>query len=857
MQVTIDGIKVEVEDGVTILEAANKAGVDIPTLCHDPRLHLYGACRMCLVQVEGAPRLIASCSTPANDGMKVTTENETINRLRGTIIEVLSIKHPLDCPVCDSAGACDFQDMVHKYLTWDVRIKDERHAKPADSRAPLVERNSNRCIVCAKCVRICEEVQGVGAIGLVNRSHETEVQPSYGEPLDCEFCGQCISTCPVGALLSKPFKYQSRPWLLTKKPSTCGYCGVGCSINLEKEHNLVKRITSTIGTGVNNGNLCGKGRFGYQVFQHKDRLKQPLRRDPKSGELKKIEWKTAYAEAANNFQKIIDNHGAGAIAAIGSPRCTNEDNYLLQKFIRSTVPSGKIGSVAAYGQNLWQEALKECCGVNQAAHPLTLLDQSDLNLVFESELSDFSPVMALKLFYNPRHKDGCNLITVNSRVTKLNKFSSLAPLINPGATLPLVKALIKLLIDKKMCDLSQAKKISNFEELKKSVKDFTPKQIEKDTGISAETVEQIADQIGAAQMPVLAISKGISENTKSADTLKAVLNLAMVAGAVTNGLPNVIFAREFCNVQGALDMGVSGSHLPGYSTDPKPFIDKWETEVAPLIENFDAEQIIEGIINGEIKALYIMGENPLVNFPDRERVEKALDSLEFLLVQDALLTDTVNKAHLVFPAAMWAEKNGTFTNMEHRLQRITAAVKSPGEAKLDWLIIKELSDKMGNHFSYQSADEVMLEIAEMANGYSIDLGQVFRAEVPELKFASMDNAPLKEKTHARYPLFLVGGNLLHHSGTMSTANPALMEVEGENIVLLNPQDAEKYQLVEGENVNVTSRKNAVKAKVELDDKINSGIVFMPGHFSQGSVNSLLKLEDGLPLIPTVRLEKVL
>ncbi|MHC4598247.1 MAG: NADH-quinone oxidoreductase subunit G, partial [Planctomycetota bacterium] len=313
----IDGIAVEVEEGATILDAAKKAGVTIPTLCHDDRLKPFGACRMCLVEVKGMPRLQPACTSPAPKDAEIITHSDRLLRVRQTILEYQCVNHPLDCPVCDAAGECRLQDLVYEHALHGNRFRMERRAEVPDTRAPLVERNPNRCVSCYRCVRICHEVQGVGAIGMIHRGFKTDIAPPFDEPLDCEFCGQCISACPVGALTSRVFKYRARSWFLTRTPSTCPHCGTGCRVNVEHMNGKVLRITANVGEGVNGGNLCPKGRFGYEYVHGADRLAAPRLR--RNGGTAESSWDEALDGLVKGIKRVIDAGGANSVGVLGSP----------------------------------------------------------------------------------------------------------------------------------------------------------------------------------------------------------------------------------------------------------------------------------------------------------------------------------------------------------------------------------------------------------------------------------------------------------------------------------------------------------------------------------------------------------
>ena len=362
IELKINRKSVKVEPGTTVLQAAKGNDIYIPNLCYDKRLRPYGGCRLCVVEVEGQKRLFAACSTPAENGMVVHTETPKLHKARKLVLELLLIHHPLDCPICDKAGECQLQDLAFKYGPSESRFVGERKHEPESIAAPLVERNPNRCILCGKCVRVCYDHQGVGAINLLGRGFKSKISPAFEETLDCEFCGQCIDACPVGALGSKPYRFRSRVWFLDEKPITCPYCGCGCTTNLSLRDGRIVRARGKEGIGINDGDLCSRGRFGFDYIYSENRLTTPLIR--KDGNLVEATWEEAFDHIARGFQTIKENYGPSAIGAIGSQRCTMEDNYMLQRFMRDIIGTDNIDSAARFGYAKAQKAVEKAFGID-------------------------------------------------------------------------------------------------------------------------------------------------------------------------------------------------------------------------------------------------------------------------------------------------------------------------------------------------------------------------------------------------------------------------------------------------------------------------------------------------------------
>jgi len=798
VELTIDDRKVSVEPGTTILAAAKKIGINIPNMCYDKRLRPYGGCRLCVVEAEGIPRLLASCSTPVTAGMIIRTDTPKLRKARQTVLELLLIHHPLDCPICDKAGECDLQDMAFQYGKPEGRFIRHRKAMPPDVRGPLVELTANRCILCGKCVRICGEHQGRGALGFIGRGFPTVVQPAFGEILECDYCGQCIDICPTGALLSKPMKFQARAWFLEEKDTICPFCGCGCTLTIGTREGKILRSRAKEDNGRSEGNLCGRGRFGVDYIYSENRLKTPLIR--KNGELVPATWDEALKYAADSLANIINVHSSSAIGAIGSHRCTNEDNYMLRKFMSLTIGSGNLDSSAAFGYTQVQKALAMAFGTK--AHTIDLkapLDKEAI-LIVESDISITHPVFGLNIMKAKR--EGAKLIVADSRDTKLTRHSTSHLRMRSGSATVFLNGLMNTIINRNLFDRDNVSKTEGFETFEKSLTEYTPEKVERLTGIPAPELIAAAEEIAKAKSRMISLTLSAAENTKGTDTVLAAANLAILLGEGPEALQ---IPAEYANTLGTQKTGITPA-----------------TGSRDLFSMLYEQDALRGLI--------IMGEDPLTAFPFSSKIQSVLKSLDLLIVQDIALTETAKMAHVVLPAAAWAEKDGTFTNAEGVMQKLQRIVDAQGQAQPDWQILRNLSLAMGKEVGTRSVEGLMEEIRTTAQqGHTIPDKRVFHAVMH-----TEGEAP-----SAEYPLSLAIRDVLQHSGSMSTRSKSLDLVVSEPYLEVSEDDATKLGVMDNSHVKVSSRRGTIYLKAKVTDAVPAGTVFASTHFPHGRVNALL------------------
>lgn len=804
IELKINGKTAKVEPGTTILQAAKKNDIYIPNLCYDKRLRPYGGCRLCIVEVEGQKRLFAACSTPAENGMVVHTETPKLHKARRLVLELLLIHHPLDCPICDKAGECQLQDLAFKYGPSESRFTGERKHEPESIAAPLVERNPNRCILCGKCVRVCYDHQGVGAINLLGRGFKSKISPAFEETLDCEFCGQCIDACPVGALGSKPYRYRSRVWFMDEKSITCPYCGCGCTTNLSLRDGRIMRARGKQGIGINDGDLCSRGRFGFDYIYSENRLTSPMIK--KNGSLVQVTWEEALEFVAKRLQAIKEKHGPSAIGAIGSQRCTVEDNYMLQAFMREVIGTDNIDSAARFGYAKAQTAVGKAFGIDLPPIQWEAPLKADFILVVESDITSTLPVWGLNFIR--AHNEGAELVVADPKETKLARNSSAWLQIKPGSGVALLNGIAKVILEERLYDLDEEVAmedknltIPHYETLAKNLADFTPSAVANLTGLSEDEIIRLARSYARAKKRLLALTSGASENTKGMDALLAAANLVLLMGDSPDTLQ---IPAEFSNTLGM-----------------------WKVGVRPLSDGKNAYEMLYK--PGAVKALYMMGENPLVTFKDVSAVESALKKLELFIVQDIILTDTAKLADVVLPASSWGEKEGIFMSATGNLQMIPKLLAETGQSIPDWKIFRNLARIMNRNLGEKDLAEIRGSITDLL--VKEEAGEGSRSFNPV-------GYKVSEKPDGEYPLLLITSNLLQHSGALSILSKNLGSVVSDAYLQINPTDAKKYRIHDEGYVKVTSRRGSVYIKALLTDEMPEGTLFAPTNFPHANVNTL-------------------
>jgi len=720
---TIDGKKVTVEDGTTILKAAEKLGIEIPTFCFHDKLEPVGACRMCLVEVEKMGKLQAACATPVSDGMVVKTDTPQVKTARKGVLEFLLINHPLDCSVCDKGGECELQNLVFKYGSDKSRYVEEKRRFRVEPKfkyddlsiGPQIIRNMNRCILCRKCVRFITEIAGEVDLGTFGRGSKTEIGVLPDIPVDNPYSGNVVEICPVGALTSKSFRYKIRVWQTEITPSICPHCGDGCNIKLWTKDDEIYRITSRRNDFVDEGFLCDKGRFGFEFINHPDRLKYPLVN--KNGKFSPLDWDEAIALVASKLKAAKEQSGADSLAGVGSSKFTNEECYVFQKFFRLVVGTNNIDHRVSSKYLLPSPSLKAKNRIHSMTNSIREMEKAKLIFVLGCDLQKEHPIMTLRVIKSVRK--GNALVLANPASSRLSRFAQDELIYKRGTEVALFKGATKEIIDGRIFDVDKKGLSENeMRKLQEKVQPFDSEKVSQTTGIPPDRIKNLAHTLTKAESIMFLCGGEISSHSQNIEIIDSLYDLLRLTGHHNKNCCGVNLLWENCNSQGALDCGVLPHRLPGYVDLSDEALRKevegiWDAKI-PDRPGLDFNLQLETAHQGKIKAMYIAGADPVSEYPSRDYVKDALEKLDFLVVQDILLTQTAKLAHVVLPGVSFAEKAGTFTNVETRIQKLKKAFDPLANSRADWYIICMLAQAMGYDFDYASPAEIFEELVRVS-----------------------------------------------------------------------------------------------------------------------------------------------
>jgi formate dehydrogenase alpha subunit len=894
----IDRRAIQVPAGTTVLEAARAAGISIPTLCDDPHLKPFGACRLCIVQIEGMRGLPTSCTTPAADGMVVVTESEPIRRIRRNIAALAIANHPYDCLTCFKSRDCELL-AVARYLGVDPsdvgRLRRTVAAKPIDASNPAFYFDPNKCILCGKCVRVCHEIQGLGAIDFAARGFHTRISTFGAKPLAqsvCQTCGECVERCPTGALVPKQAAVPQ--WEVT---TVCPFCGVGCSMTVGVRSDRIVAVKGDRKSPVNQGGLCVKGRFGLDFVHHPERLTRPLirregvARSRTKGAVAEIfreaDWEEALDRVASELKRACATGGPRSLGVLSSAKCTNEENYLVQKFARAVLHTNNIDHCARLCHSSTVVAALAAFGEGAMSNSIEDIGRASALLVIGSNTTECHPIIGRRIKQNVR-LNGARLIVADPRRTELAAMAELHLCQRPGSDVALLNGLMHIILGEDLFDAAFiADRCEDFERFRRSLAAYDPHTVSAVTGVPSDLIVRSARILGTAETLVAVYGMGITQHTTGTDNVKAVSNLLMLTGNM--GRPGTGFSplRGQNNVQGACDMGALPNVFPGYQkvADAEArakFTRAWRAEIDPE-PGLSLTEMVQAADDGRLQALYVVGENPLMSEPNLIHARRAFSKIGFLAVQDIFPTETALMADVVLPAACFAEKDGTFTSTERRVQRVRSVLPPPGEAREDWRIVAEIATRSGYPMAYASSAAIMDEIASLAPIYGgirharleqsggiqwpcWDEGHLGTPRLHEGRFTRgrgkfhvVEYRPPAEAPNAEFPILLTTGRVLEHwhTGSMSRRARVLETLSPGSRIDVNPGDAERIGLVEGRPIRVASRRGNIRTFVHRDRRVSRGQAFMAFHWREAPANLLTgPAVDPLCKIPEFKVSAV-
>ncbi|KQW49722.1 MULTISPECIES: NADH-quinone oxidoreductase subunit NuoG [unclassified Ensifer] len=829
VSITIDEQTLEVEAGSTVLQAAERLGIDIPTFCYLKRLPALASCRMCLVEIEGQRRLQPACATAVTDGMVVRANTPLIEETRSSMLDMLLANHPLDCPICDKGGECELQDLVMAYGPRESQFRDAKrvfHSK--DIRlSPVIIMNVNRCIQCQRCVRMCEEVVGAVALGTVEKGMDTAVTGFEGSLASCDQCGNCVEVCPVGALMSFPYRYKARPWDLAETDTICPHCGTGCQLTVGTRKGEFMRVRSKQEHGVNRETLCVRGRFGLDFVGSRDRIKRPMvRRD---GALVPVSWE----EAGNYLQRRFSAVEGKVAGGLASPRLPNEVLYQFQKVMRTVFRTNNIDCGSRWATP--SDALGPLLASFYTRAPLQDVIGNDSVLVVGGNVTEENPVTEYLLRDCARRRQ-TDLLMLSARPSRLDADARAVIRVPPGGE----AAGLAAVVDGLVAAAGQA------------VPGEVPADIGTPTGRLGATDGDGADRLAAALLDsgsvTVLVSVDLLRSTLARAALQQINKLLRLLRALGKDLA-MQFLFDRANQLGAWDMGVLPAALPGLRavTDAaaRATLERAWGAAIPPEPGADFGAMLEICDGGRMGALYIVGSDPVMSYPDRKRVTRALGAADLLIVQDAFLTDTVGLADVVLPAASYGEESGTFTSNEGRTQKVCKFREAAFETRGNLAILDFVAALRNQQLRSSTQAEIFDEMTQLVPAYQgltlngLGIDGAFTRSVPTPP-ADEFLAPPPAIPNAGDRLMLITGNCLFHNGYLSERSAILNTVAAEPYVEMSERDAAQLGVADGDHVVVRSTQGELTAQLKINRHFPSGLVFVPENYRDLRLNSLMR-----------------
>ncbi|MHA2363757.1 MAG: formate dehydrogenase subunit alpha [Candidatus Hodarchaeales archaeon] len=874
ISITVDGKLIDCQPNDTYFEAISLANIDIPTLCHESELKPTGACRICVVEVEGAPNLVPSCSTPVRADAIVKTNSNRVKKARQVLVELLLASHPLKCIVCEKNGVCTLQQLAYEYVPAE-RIERFKGKLP---ETDLSEENEfffldyNACIRCTKCVRVVDEIQLCGVLTLEQRGFEIYPSPGFGRSFKdagCVACGNCVAVCPVSALVPNSVLGAGRIWDFTKTITTCTYCGVGCQLELitDKSKNKVIYVDSYRKAVVNGLSLCVKGRYGWDFIHNPDRINTPLIRT--NGGFEPISWEEALNKIEVKFKQIRKESGSDALAFLSSAKCTNEENYLMQKLARAGIGTNNVDHCARLCHASTVAGLARAFGSGAMTNSIDDITKlADVTFIIGSNTTEAHPVIGIKL-KQAIASGKMKLIVADPREIEITDDASIYLQQRPGSDVALINAMLKIIIDEKLYnDEFIQNRTENFNELKLNLDQYLLEDLCKITGIPLEKIKKATYIYAKAKSASIVYAMGITQHITGTDNVLSLANLAMITGNIGRPGTGVNPLRGQNNVQGACDLGALPNVYTGYQrvddlNNQKKFREAWNVPHLSDKPGLTVVEIMDKAYDREIRGLFIMGENPVLSDPNVNHVRDALDKVEFLVVQDLYITETAKYANIILPGVSFAEKNGTYTNTERRIQLIRKSLKLEKNRLPDWKILQLLLNRFDIKTQYDSPKEIMDEIAQVTpiyGGINYDRIEDVGLQWPckdktdpgttilhqgtftrgKGKFHAVKYLDPAEMPNEEFPFILTTGrNLYHwHTGEMTHRSEGLHKRSPVEKSEINNEDATELGITNGDKIIIKSRRGQLITIAKVTNRIQKGVIFMTFHYKESAANLL-------------------